>query len=61
LTKISIAASDAERRKKEAEANRLASPNTLSLQLMDGLRDTGVFDAVPDILNAISKSMEKSS
>ena len=44
-----------------AEANRLAPPNTLSLQMMDGLRDTGVFDAVPDILNAISKSMEKSS
>ncbi len=44
-----------------AEANRLASPNTLSLQMMGGLRDTGVFDAVPDILTAISKSMEKSS
>ncbi len=43
-----------------AEANRLASPNTLSLQLMEGLRDTGVFDAIPDILNSISQSMEKS-
>lgn len=43
------------------EAARLASPKTLSLMMMDGLRETGVFDEVSEILNKITHSMEASS
>jgi pyrroline-5-carboxylate reductase len=42
-----------------AEARRLASPNTLSLMMMDGLAETGAFAQLPDILNKITQSMEK--
>lgn len=42
------------------EAARLASPNTLSLMMMNGLADTGVFGQIPEILNEITQSMEAS-
>ena len=40
------------------EAAKLASPNTLSLMMMEGLTATGVFDQTPEILNKIAQSME---
>ncbi|MEO0371143.1 MAG: NAD(P)-binding domain-containing protein [Pseudomonadota bacterium] len=43
------------------EAARLASPNTLSRMMMEGLTETGVFDQTPEILNKITQSMETRS
>ncbi|SNR37964.1 NAD(P)-binding domain-containing protein [Puniceibacterium sediminis] len=37
----------------------LASPNTLNLQMVNGLDKAGAFDALPDILDSISASMRK--
>ncbi len=44
-----------------SEAARLASPNTLSLIMMEGLSETGAFAQLPEILNKITQSMEKCS
>lgn len=43
------------------EAAKLASPKTLSLMMMDGLTETGVFHQTPEILNKITRSMETCS
>ncbi|MEO0751649.1 MAG: NAD(P)-binding domain-containing protein [Pseudomonadota bacterium] len=41
-----------------SEAARLASPNTLSRMMMDGLSETGTFTQLSEILTRISQSME---
>ncbi|MEM7731167.1 MAG: NAD(P)-binding domain-containing protein [Pseudomonadota bacterium] len=42
-------------------AAKLATPDTLSLMMMDGLAESGVFDQIPEILNKITQSMEPPS
>lgn len=41
-----------------AEKMALATPNTLNLQMVDGLAARGAFEGLPDILSSISASME---
>ncbi len=42
-----------------AERNALASPKTLNLQMVEGLRKANAFDHLPRILSSISASMDK--
>ena len=42
-----------------AERDALASPNTLNLQMLDGLRAARAFDDLPDILGRIAASMRE--
>ncbi len=39
----------------------LATPNTLNLQMVEGLKRDGAFDQLPSLLNQISASMEKNA
>lgn len=41
------------------EISSLATPNTLNLQMLEGLRAGGSFDALPDILTRIARSMDR--
>lgn len=43
----------------DAARAALATPDTLNLQMLDGLSDAGAFDTLPDILTRISDSMRK--
>ncbi|MEM7596378.1 MAG: NAD(P)-binding domain-containing protein [Pseudomonadota bacterium] len=45
----------------QAEVTRLASPGTLSLMMIEGLAETGVFDQTSEILDKINQSMEAHS
>ncbi|MCP3969238.1 MAG: NAD(P)-binding domain-containing protein [Rhodobacteraceae bacterium] len=42
-----------------AERQALATPKTLNIQMYQGLRDGGSFDALPGLLNRISASMDR--